>query len=494
MYPCAMFCQKCGTEVDSTRGFCVKCGARLASGAVESQPHKIVCPNCNTESGPSLFCYVCDAYLPSVSGGAKASLPSRFGAFLLDGLVFLTLLLIIISIVVSAGIDASSFGLEAFLIVFFGGGFGYSLLSLWLLARGQTPGKWLMDIRAVDKRNGSEPGLGRMLFRETLGKWVSGCFFGLGWFWAIWDRDAQAWHDKISRTVVLYRRAQSRKLLFLGFLLGALILSVGFARAVIIDARSMKAARAFRGNFTTEKAFAALFGNYDTSDQSSSVIVTEDNFDFSRHRGKLTLILDSPFSQGGVEKHLLVTATAIEGEDCHDCPAQIGAYVFAKLGRRWTPEIADKEVDQFGAFGHAFGIPDHGHPNGDEGSAQAVKFAPNVYGFSLTHSDGQQGIGGTFELFVAPVENHYQPVLSQGIEGDNGGACGPESANLFRHAVPCYGFKSTVRFLSSVHAGFFDIEVDQAGTEDSDQGIIPANNKKLYFFSGDKYEPTIQPI
>ena len=206
----------------------------------------MICPNCNTESGPSLFCYVCDAYLPSISGGVKASLPSRFGAFLLDVFVFLTLLLVIGLIAIRAGFSVSGsyphygygsyqdYGLETLSIIFVGS-IIYLLFFFRLLARGQTPGKWLIDIRAVDKRNGSEPGLGRMLFRETLGKWVSGCFLGLGWFWAIWDRDAQAWHDKIARTVVLYQRTQSRKLFAFGLLFGALLLSVGLIWASLVS-------------------------------------------------------------------------------------------------------------------------------------------------------------------------------------------------------------------------------------------------------------------
>ena len=167
-----------------------------------------------------------------MSDGTKASVPSRFGAFLLDGVVFVTVLLVLALIAISAGVNVRSFyqdyGLETFLIVFFGAEFAYLLFLLWFLARGQTPGKWLMDIRAVDKRNGSRPGLGRMLLRETLGKCVSGCFFGLGWLWAIWDRDAQAWHDKIVRTVVLYRPTQSRKFLFIECLFGTAVLSGGF--------------------------------------------------------------------------------------------------------------------------------------------------------------------------------------------------------------------------------------------------------------------------
>jgi hypothetical protein len=52
----------------------------------------MVCPTCHTESGPSLFCYVCDPYLPPTSHGLKAGIPSRLGAFLLDGLFLLGVL------------------------------------------------------------------------------------------------------------------------------------------------------------------------------------------------------------------------------------------------------------------------------------------------------------------------------------------------------------------------------------------------------------------
>lgn len=198
------------------------------------------CPNCKTESGPSLFCYVCDAYLPSMSAGTKASIPSRLGAYLLDLIVLVILLAIFGLIAMGAGVSVSSLyrdhGLEVFLIIFFGGWLCYFLVFFSLLGKGQTPGKWFMDIRAVEKRNGSEPGLGRMLLRETLGKWVSGCFFGLGWFWAIWDRDAQAWHDKIVRTVVLYRRTESSKSPAFAFLFGALVISGFFAWATFAHA------------------------------------------------------------------------------------------------------------------------------------------------------------------------------------------------------------------------------------------------------------------
>lgn len=50
-----------------------------------------------------------------------------------------------------------------------------------------------------------------MLLREVIGKWVSGLVFGLGYFWAIWDKDGQTWHDKIAGTVVVKRPPAGRE-------------------------------------------------------------------------------------------------------------------------------------------------------------------------------------------------------------------------------------------------------------------------------------------
>jgi uncharacterized RDD family membrane protein YckC len=87
---------------------------------------------------------------------------------------------------------------------------GYVGFLLFFLAQGKTPGKSIAGLRVADKRNGSFPGVGRMLLRETLGKFVSGLFLGLGYFWAIFDRDCQAWHDKIAGTVVLKSKPSSQ--------------------------------------------------------------------------------------------------------------------------------------------------------------------------------------------------------------------------------------------------------------------------------------------
>lgn len=176
----------------------------------------MICASCHNETdAASLFCHVCDVYRPDPILGKKANVAARLLAHFLDilaaGAIFLTILL------VSCGVGAAGVGLGSSanseevagagavmgVGTFFLALIGYVCLLCVFLARGKTPGKALAGIRVVDKRNGTYPGFGRMFIRETLGKFVSGLFLGLGYFFAIFDRDSQAWHDKIAGTVVL---------------------------------------------------------------------------------------------------------------------------------------------------------------------------------------------------------------------------------------------------------------------------------------------------
>jgi hypothetical protein len=254
-----------------------------------------------------------------------------------------------------------------------------------------------------------------------------------------------------------------------------IVLIVVVAAAVVVlnhKAPTAPTKGAFDGEYSANKALISLFGNYDSSHQSSSVVITNENGDNTT--GKLTLLLDSPFSQGSEQKHLLVTSTAVTGEECHACDAEIGAYVYARREGGWTPEIADKEIGRFGAWGVA-------------GKARVVRFAPEVFGFSLTIDDMHQGEADSSELFVAPESGHFHPVLSLGIESDNKGNCGSTDPEMILGHAPCVQSESTIHFLNSIHNGYFDIEVDELGTANTDQGVIPTNSRKIYLYSGEKY-------
>jgi uncharacterized RDD family membrane protein YckC len=141
----------------------------------------------------------------------KAGLFARLIAFIIDGFA-LSILSSIISfiIIVITDIDISlsndhfsvvsntASGVLAITIVlleflYFG--------ILWSIY-GKTIGMSLFNIKVV-RKDGSYPGFLRAGLRGTLGYWISGLILGIGYIWAAFDLDRQAWHDKIFDTFVI---------------------------------------------------------------------------------------------------------------------------------------------------------------------------------------------------------------------------------------------------------------------------------------------------
>jgi uncharacterized RDD family membrane protein YckC len=67
---------------------------------------------------------------------------------------------------------------------------------------GQTVGKKAMGIRVVDFRTGGPIGYGRAFIR-WIGRYVSAIACLLGYFWMLWDKEKQTWHDKFANDVVV---------------------------------------------------------------------------------------------------------------------------------------------------------------------------------------------------------------------------------------------------------------------------------------------------
>ncbi len=78
--------------------------------------------------------------------------------------------------------------------------FGY----LWS-RNGQSFGMRLLGIK-VTKRDGAQMGFLGAGLRGTVGYWISGLIFGLGFIWAAFDGNKEAWHDKILARACSRRR------------------------------------------------------------------------------------------------------------------------------------------------------------------------------------------------------------------------------------------------------------------------------------------------
>ena len=67
---------------------------------------------------------------------------------------------------------------------------------------GQTVGKRVLNIRVIDFQTGGSIGYGKALLRYV-GRILSAIPCLLGYFWMLWDKEKQTWHDKIAGSVVV---------------------------------------------------------------------------------------------------------------------------------------------------------------------------------------------------------------------------------------------------------------------------------------------------
>ena len=71
-----------------------------------------------------------------------------------------------------------------------------------LTAHGQTLGKKVFGLKVV-RADGSAPGFGTALLRQTVGYFVSNLLFGLGFLWVAFEPNNRGWHDLIAGTYVV---------------------------------------------------------------------------------------------------------------------------------------------------------------------------------------------------------------------------------------------------------------------------------------------------
>lgn len=165
------------------------------------------CPSCRAEvPAGQRWCRICHTHALDPSVGRLASPGKRFAAFVLDLAIPGIALLAILAAGAGAAGDgtsedalANSVGVMTLLAL------GYFIWALILFGRGTTPGKRLLGMWVI-KESGQRAGFGTMLFREWIGKWVSGILLGLGYLWVLIDDDRQGWHDRFASTYVISRR------------------------------------------------------------------------------------------------------------------------------------------------------------------------------------------------------------------------------------------------------------------------------------------------
>ena len=122
--------------------------------------------------------------------GPRADIGIRFVAALIDGVIVGVANIVLFAALGGLGRLA---GLIAFIAYF-----SYFEGS----PAGQTIGKRAMKIRVIDFGNGQPLDFGKAAVRAGM-RYVSGLVCGIGFLWALWDKEKQTWHDKVAGTVVV---------------------------------------------------------------------------------------------------------------------------------------------------------------------------------------------------------------------------------------------------------------------------------------------------
>ena len=124
--------------------------------------------------------------------GPRSGFWRRFAAVIVDALVLLipsAIVVVLLGNTAVANLITTLIGL-AYATTLEGG------------PRGQTVGKMALGIRVVDFNTGTSIGYGRALVRNLV-KYISAIPLFLGYFWMLWDRESQTWHDKAANDVVV---------------------------------------------------------------------------------------------------------------------------------------------------------------------------------------------------------------------------------------------------------------------------------------------------
>jgi uncharacterized RDD family membrane protein YckC len=123
-----------------------------------------------------------------------AGIGSRFIALLIDDIILLVISFIVGLFLLPFLTDFTSLligvGLNAVYYWYF-----------WTRNQGQTPGKRAVNIRVI-KADGTPFSDADALLR-VFGYYVSRISLGLGYLWAVFDANNQAWHDKMANTYVV---------------------------------------------------------------------------------------------------------------------------------------------------------------------------------------------------------------------------------------------------------------------------------------------------
>lgn len=126
-----------------------------------------------------------------------ASFGARFAAFFIDTVILGILNSIIVLVAQSLGDSITT--IVSLLTTLIGWGY-FIYLDV---TQGATLGKKAMHLRVQKTDTGENLNYVEAFLREVVGRILSSVVLFLGYFWMLWDKNKQTWHDKIANSIVV---------------------------------------------------------------------------------------------------------------------------------------------------------------------------------------------------------------------------------------------------------------------------------------------------
>lgn len=123
----------------------------------------------------------------------KSTPLKRLFASIIDNLIAFILCIIILAI---AEYNESGF-------MFFLAPLVPILIQFYFWKKSTSLGKHMLNMKVVKIDTEQELSFWLMFVRETIGKYISGLVFSLGFIWILFDKDRQCWHDKLVGSIVV---------------------------------------------------------------------------------------------------------------------------------------------------------------------------------------------------------------------------------------------------------------------------------------------------
>lgn len=125
----------------------------------------------------------------------KSGIVFRWAAYTIDSVIVSVISLIFFGLLnMGLGTEINQGQFSGLLLII------YSIIGTGVY--GTSIGKKFFNLYVINSL-GTKPSFVRAVLRESIGKILSGIPLGLGYAWAIWDKDKQTWHDKIGGTYVV---------------------------------------------------------------------------------------------------------------------------------------------------------------------------------------------------------------------------------------------------------------------------------------------------